>query len=208
VADVEDAGARAWQNQASAAGAVDKRGAAMIRFGCDSEDLSALLPMDFVRTYSDLVPSAGALAELEARFPGSQVMLGDRGLGDPTGRACWFDVERFALTPADMPGKLIAKAAQGITEIDIYGTVATLDEVVGRIGGHGWWRWYAYWGGGLHVPGHPLAQVQFASAGMLGGGVDLTAVHNDYYRPRAAEAYAIQPEIINDPGPVPPGAGG
>src|SRR6266702_3604286 len=137
----------------------------MIRLACDSDRLSSLVETPVVLTYSDLIPSIGVLDSLERRFPSSEIGLIDRGLGDPTGQATIANVEARSKTPAEMPGWLAAKTAQGWSCLTVYGKadiIAVVEHTAG-VHAHGWWRWFARWGSVLEVPGHPAAMLQFDS---------------------------------------------
>lgn len=150
-----------------------------IRWAADSQNLAALEELagiDFAMTYSDLFATHASVAAFRARMPGTQVLLGDRGLGDPTGLASWIDVERGARRPADVPGWLKEKRAHAVPGLTIYASLSAMSEVAAHAGETGWWRWYASWDAGLAVPGHPLAMLQFASDVMLGSDVDLSII--------------------------------
>jgi hypothetical protein len=160
----------------------------MIRFGCDSASLGALLPTDFVMPYADLIGTSQELAALRARFPRSELVFFDRGLGDPLGLATIIDVERGARLPRDCPDWFDERHAAGHKYLTVYASYARMPAVDQHMAGRGFWRFFAYWGNGLVVPGHPDAMIQFASGAMLGAKVDLTLVHNDAWHPRTPQA--------------------
>jgi hypothetical protein len=155
-----------------------------IRLACDSNNPDALIETDIVLTYSDLIPHEGAHQELKARFPRSVVELIDRGLGDPTGRATILDVERGARSPSQAPGWFDDKHQAGLRWLTVYASLVTMRQVDTAMGKRtGWWRWFAYWGNGLVVPGHDHAAIQFASDKMLGARVDLSLFPNPAWHP-------------------------
>lgn len=155
----------------------------MIRLGCDSSYLGGLIYTEFLFPYADLL-GGRALAQLQARFPGSVIVPIDRGLGDPLGLAGIIDVERFARTPADAPVWFDKQHAAGFQYLTVYASLDKMAEVAKRMGDRKWWRFYAYWQGGLHVAGHTDAMIQFASGAELGAPCDLTLVHNDRWHPQ------------------------
>lgn len=161
----------------------------LVRFAVDSDDPGSLFAADFVRTYADLIPTAAALADLQARFPDSVVELIDRGLGDPTGTANWFDVEPGALTAAQAADRIRAGHATGRQWLGAYCDEADLADVVAACQGLDYWHWIAA-PGSMVVPSHRDAQVQFVFAQMLGLHADLTVIWNPAYRPAAAAAPA------------------
>lgn len=156
-----------------------------LRFACDSDNLADLVGTDVVLTYSDLVKTADELQALERRFPGSEIGLFDRGLGDPTGQATIIDVERGARSAADVPHFLQEKTGQGWANPTVYLLPSSLGDVERAAGGAGWWRMFASFGAGLSVPGHPLAMVQFIDSTRIGAHIDLTVIHNPHWHPRA-----------------------
>jgi hypothetical protein len=156
----------------------------MIRFACDSNDLDALIETNIVLTYSDLIRTDQAHQELKARFPRSVVELIDRGLGDPTGRATIVDVERGAYGPAQAPGWFDRKHEAGLRWLTVYASLVNMRIVDTAMGNRtGWWRWFAYWGNGLAVPGYPHAAIQFAADRMLGARADLSLFPNPAWHP-------------------------
>jgi hypothetical protein len=155
-----------------------------LRFACDSDNLADLVGTDVVLTYSDLVRTDDELQVLARRFPGSDIGLIDRGLGDPTGQATIIDVESGARTAADVPGWLEEKTGQGWANLTVYLQPGSLDAVERAAGGAGWWRWFASWGAGLAVAGHPLAMVQFVDSARIGQHIDLSVIHNPHWHPR------------------------
>jgi hypothetical protein len=156
----------------------------MIRLACDSNDLGALIETPIVLTYTDLIPDDRAHKALKARFPQSVVELIDRGMGDPTGRATILDVETGAATPLHAVGWHAHQHAAGLRWLTIYATLdnmRTVEEIMSP--GDDWWRWFARWGNGLEIPGHPHAAIQFASDIMLGARVDLSLFPNPAWHP-------------------------
>lgn len=166
----------------------------MIRLACDSDNLDALLPTPVIMTYSDLIPSAGAMAGLHERFPRSVILLIDRGLGDPTGRASIADVERGALTVTQLPAWWDQKHAAQIPFLTVYASLDRIPEVDDALGtGRNHWRWIASWQAGIGVPAYPSAMHQFVNGKLLSARVDLSAVLNENYCPQA-----IVPQVFTD----------
>lgn len=153
-----------------------------VRLMCDSDTPAALLDTDVVATYADLVHDEQELAALRLRFTGNVVLI-DRGLGDPLGRAVIVDIERGARTLTDLPGWFAARDPANLGHLMVYGSQATLNAAEGVLRGRDWWRWFADWGVGLSMPGHPDAAIQFASGNMLGARVDLSLIHNPRWQP-------------------------
>jgi hypothetical protein len=173
------------EDLATTAAALPRR----VRFAMDSDELDALWPTDFVRTYADLIHDEAALTALRARFPDSIVELIDRGLGDPTGQANLFDVESGALTPQQAAERVRADQKAGKHWQTVYCSESNLPEVIDALHGTHYYNWIASWGR-MVVASHPTAQVQFADSGMLGVHADLTVIWDPSYRPTRAVAAA------------------
>lgn len=166
----------------------------MIRVMADSDQLDALhINVGIVATYSDLIHDFAAWA---GQHPGKSCVLIDRGLGDPTGQARIFDVERWSLTPADVKGRLEAKKAAGLSGLTVYANRSTMPQVDALNPGGGYYRWFATLDGSLAIPGFtPLetpAAVQAIPAAWTGLHVDLSLVFEDsfYPCPGTSNAYA------------------
>lgn len=160
-----------------------------LRWAADSEHLGALIELrgiDYAMTYADLFGDLATLDKFRARMAPTVVLLGDRGLGDPTGLATWCDVEAHANGPAGAAQFLATQRAGGKVDpgqLTIYTGMGQLAAVETACGPHGWWRWIARWGDGLTAPGHPMAMLQFASDTMLGAEVDLSIIRQPGWHP-------------------------
>jgi hypothetical protein len=160
----------------------------MDRLGYDSDvisDIPAGAAVAF--TYSDLVPTAQALHQLEARWP--VVVLIDRGMGDPTGQASVLDVEKGAATVAHAPGWYDERHKAGIKYLTIYCNRSTMPAVNAAMGSRSFYRWIATLDGTMVVGDHPSAMVQFAPAsaiGHFGTGhhADATIIRQDAWHPQ------------------------
>lgn len=164
----------------------------MIRLACDSDDLGALIETSVILTYADLITDTDTRQQLRARFPRSRLLFMDRGLGDPLKLATVWDVERGALTPDEVPERFDTAQAAGRQYLTGYVSLDRLPRLVEVMAGRPWWKWVALWGGGLEVPGHPFAMMQFASGKMLGAGVDLSVIRDDTWHP----------DVLTAPGPA------
>lgn len=172
----------------------------MIRLALDSDDPAALTGIvPFLFTYSDITSDA-ELAELRARFPASQVLLIDRGLGDPGRRATLADVETGALTPASLPGWLDER--RGTPFLTAYCNRNTLPAVVQAVGSRPCWHWVATLDGTCHIDGYPAlggpALVQILGEQQLGIHADLSIVLHDGWHPaRYLVSPAVAAELAN-----------
>lgn len=166
-----------------------------IRLAVDSDDLSALIPAPIIQTYSDLIPDFAALSVLRDRFKGSQVILIDRGLGDPTNTATTADFERGALTIAQARTLLTTWHEQRRPYITAYCDYDNLPALRDATDGLQRWQWTAYWGH-LQVPGEPTQMIQFASSGFLDAHVDLSLVYDDAWWPDPVKSTTL-PAIGN-----------
>lgn len=164
----------------------------MIRFACDSSALGNLIYTDFMLPYSDQLGPA-ELRQLTDRCPHSTIVPIDRGLGDRLGISAILDVERGAARPADAPVWFDSQQAAGLRFLTVYASLDKMPAVERAMGDRPFWRFYAYWQGGLHVPDHPFAMLQFASGAQLGADVDLSIVHDDAWHPRGRH---VPPAVI------------
>jgi hypothetical protein len=157
----------------------------MIRTALDSDDLSAFSPhVDFILTYSDLVPDAAAF---EAEHKGQRVVYLDRGNGDPGDKATIIDVERGTYNPSHVPAWYDYKAARKLPFLTYYCQRSTVAAVQAVIGGRHMYRHIATLDGSLNVPGFTLFEspdlVQAFPAAMLGIHADLSLVFCPTWRP-------------------------
>lgn len=164
----------------------------MIRFALDSDDLHAF-PVGvapILLTYSDLFPTRAELVMFEMKHPDSQVVLIDRGLGDPTGLASVADVERLAFTLADLRRWFERKKAAAVRFLTAYSDRNTLPSVDTVLAGLRPWHWVATLDGTVDIPSlaAPLERpglVQCFSAAMLGVPCDGSLILNDAWHPSA-----------------------
>jgi len=157
----------------------------MIRLAIDSDVLPGVagrFPLIF--TYSDLVPDYAAFA---ARYPSSEVVLIDRGLGDPTGLASVIDVETGARAPQDIPGWVRDKTSRDIRWLMVYCNRSNLDACRAAVRDRSVYWWVATLDGTLAIPpSMPLAgptMVQFAGENLTGVHCDVSLVLDEHYRP-------------------------
>lgn len=167
----------------------------MVRIMLDTDNLADLDGrFELLATYSDLVPDTAALAGLRARFPDSEIVLIDRGLGDPTGQASIADIEPGALGAGALPRWVAEKKAAGIRYLTGYCDRDNLPGVE-AIARHQIWHMVATLDGTCHIAGFtPMrgpAVVQILGEQQLGVHADLSLVLEDGWHPRdqpAAEA--------------------
>lgn len=155
----------------------------MIRGMLDSDQLAAIEPYGgLLASYADLVTPADV--ERIAKRGGELVVL-DRGLGDPHELASAVDVERGALTPQQAPGWYDKRRAAGITNLTVYCDVANLPAVNTAMGNRGFFRWVAKWSAPYVVPGfhglHGPAAIQIADANITGIHADFSIVLEDQW---------------------------
>jgi len=159
----------------------------MIRLMLDSDNLldlpAGIAPL--LATYSDLLPTHAALNQLADRHPDSEVILIDRGLGDPLGLASVADVETGSLSVSRIREWHSRKTAQHIQDITVYCSRDWLPAVEGALSGLAWFKWLATLDGTCALPGFtPLrapAAVQCFSAAMLGIHADGSLVLEDQW---------------------------
>jgi hypothetical protein len=135
-------------------------------------------------TYADLITQT-KLAVLEKDWP--RVVLIDRGLGDPLGKASVIDIERGTHGPADAPGWYDRQKRAGIRYLTVYCNRATLPAVNAAMGHRAYFRWIATLDGTAHIggftPGLGPAAVQTLGAAALGFHADLSLVLEPHWHP-------------------------
>lgn len=164
----------------------------------DSDDVTALTGhAELVATYADLVTNATLFRQ---SFPHSEVILIDRGLGDPTDEATVMDIETGALTIGDIPARYDRWHSQGRAYITVYCNRSNRPAVDQALGDRKAWHWEATLDGTVIVPeGVPLrkpAVVQCLTAGMLGLHADGNLVLEDGWHPRIIPA--VRSAVIRD----------
>lgn len=167
-----------------------------LRLMCDSDRPSELERAAFAATYSDLLPTQSHIDALQARLGATKLIIIDRGLGDPTGQASVADVERGAMTPADLPAWRERKRADLVSFITVYHSWSLLADVLAALGGEAMWHWIARWGH-LTATTPGLASVQFASASMLSSACDWSVVHDDRWHPEAGPGERVTAALAN-----------
>ncbi len=153
----------------------------MIRVMIDTDELSALTDeVELLATYADLVPDLEALQD---KYPHSQLVLIDRGHGDPQNLASVLDVERGLVNPGHVPEWLDRKERQGINYRTVYCNRSTLPDVDRAGANRTFYRWVATLDGTAHIEGFtPLeapAAVQVIGATALGYHADLSLVFDE-----------------------------
>lgn len=167
----------------------------MLRLACDSDILSDLQPTPLIFTYADLIRDAGALQALRARFPGSNIKLIDRGMGDPANVASAIrivDDETGANNSDEAAQKMLQWVKEGRLYVTGYANRSTLPSLFNAtravgLADHEWWRWIATLDGTMRVADHPDAMVQFTDAETAGLHVDFSIVWNPLYHPSAGQ---------------------
>ena len=161
-----------------------------IRVMLDTDTPLMLKPLAAIlATYADLIDAA-QLAQLEVAW--GQVVLIDRGLGDPLGKASVIDVEAHARGAAAVPGWYDAKHAAGVKHPTVYADRSTMPAVDTAAGARPISRWYATLDGTAfgpgHTPGIAPAAIQILGAAQLGYHADLSLVFEDGWNPAPAAA--------------------
>lgn len=154
----------------------------MVRIMFDSDDPGLLAELhragevQLAATYADLVTRG-----LAAQF-GHDLLVIDRGQGDPMHLATCGDFEPRALNPADAPGWWDAHHDRG--ELTVYANRSTMPSLIHALGPHRpAWRWWATLDGTMRIPANPTAMVQFAGEKMTGFHADATIIYNPHWRP-------------------------
>lgn len=159
----------------------------MIRFMLDSDNLSDLDPVaELLMTYSDLVSDP---ASLQKKLAPSKLILIDRGLGDPSGTASVFDIERGTLTIAQAVTEYDRKKSAGIEYLTVYGNRSNIGAIDEAFGNRKPWRIIATLDGTSHIAGiralHGPAAIQCLGADALGIHADGSLVFEDAWHPQA-----------------------
>jgi hypothetical protein len=149
-------------------------------FDSDNPEVLAQMRHDgeaeLVATYADLVTPA-----LAAQF-GADLLVIDRGNGDPHHLATAGDFERGALKPADAPGWWDEHHDRG--DLTVYADRSTMPALIRELGPHRpAWRWWATLDGTMRIPRNPGAMVQFAGTEQTGFHADATIIYNPRWRP-------------------------
>lgn len=152
------------------------------RLMCDSDDPGSLLPTDVAATYSDLFTSHKQVADLVESLPGTKIIFGDRGAGDPLGIASWLDSERGTLAAPDLPGKIRGMHDRGVRYVTVYHSMEAAARIEEHLSGLSYYQWVAWWG---HLAGaRPLHVArQFLPSNAIDVHVDLSVIHNDTWHP-------------------------
>lgn len=156
-----------------------------IRFMLDSDNIADLDPVaELLATYSDLVPDPKAL---QAKFPDNVIVLIDRGIGDPSGQASVFDIERGTMTIAQARAEYDRKHAAGVPYLTGYVNRTNLDAFDQAFKGTDVWRWIATLDGTSHIAGiralHQPAAIQCLPESDLGIHADGSLVFEDRWNP-------------------------
>lgn len=166
----------------------------MIRFGEDSDvidDLTGEASIVFV--YSDQVPDHNAYLALVHRFPQSEVVLIDRGLGDPTGLASVIDVENGAWAPGEARAWCERKQAAGVKYVTVYVNRSNIATVQADLHGITVYWWVATLDGTCHIEGFTALAgptlVQFATATMLGRNADGSLIFDHNWHPQPGNGH-------------------
>lgn len=142
---------------------------------------------ELLATYADLVTSQLQLDQLRRRFPDSELVFFDRGLGDPLDIATIADVEPLAMTIGQLPGWTARKRAAGKRYLTGYCDRNDL-AAVQAIMGHGLYHGVATLDGTCHVGGfqplHGPAFVQILGSDHTGIHANLSLVLEDGWHPR------------------------
>lgn len=151
-----------------------------IMFDSDNPDLLAQLHAEgqagLVATYADLVTKTMA-AQL-----GKDLLVIDRGAGDPHGLATCGDFERGTMNPAHAPAWWDTHHGRG--ELTVYADRSTMPGLIRALGpSRPAWRWWATLDGTMRIAANPRAMVQFAGAAMTGFHADATIIYNPRWRP-------------------------
>lgn len=159
-----------------------------IRFMLDSDvphDLTG--HAELIMTYSDLFPHP---AELRATFPNSEIILIDRGNGDPSGEATVMDIETGALTIGDAPSRYDTWRREKRKFITVYVNRQNMESVSQAMGDRPHFQGVATLDGTVTIPRfnplHTPAFVQCFRSDMLGMHGDGSLVLEDNWHPRPA----------------------
>ena len=163
-----------------------------VRIALDSDNLDVLVASKgvahFTLTYADLFASEKELAAFTAAVD-NWVVLIDRGLGDPLGKASVADEESFAITTGDLRRWYDQHEARDIEYLTIYHDRNSFVAVDQALSGLGFWNWVATLDGTAWVdlPGYtPLRRpglIQCLGASQTGIHADLSLVLNPGWHP-------------------------
>ena len=158
-----------------------------VRAACDTEHLDALVPMPVIFTYSDLFPHRDEYLALQDRLPHSDIVLGDRGLGDPTGLSTWCDVERFALKLEDAPRWHDRQHDAGHRDLTVYGSLDRYPAINHAMGDRPFYRFIAAWNN-ARLPDYPWAIVQVMPGTQINTRWDFDLIWDiNWHRPQAQQ---------------------
>lgn len=154
----------------------------MLRIMLDSDDVDLLAKLHddgeagLIATYADLVTPA-----LAAELRGDLLVI-DRGHGDPHGLATCADFERGALTATRAAEWWDAHHDRGA--LTVYANRSTMPSLIHALGPRRpAWRWWATLDGTMRIPANPRAMVQFAGSAMTGFHADATIIYTPRWRP-------------------------
>jgi hypothetical protein len=149
-------------------------------YDSDNPDLLAEMhragQLHLAATYADLVTRG-----LAAQFGGDLLVI-DRGHGDPMRLATCGDFERGALNPAGAPAWWDEHHGRG--PLTVYADRSTMPGLIRELGpGRPAWRWWATLDGTMRIPGNPRAMVQFAGTAQTGIHADATIIYHQAWKP-------------------------
>lgn len=163
-----------------------------IRTALDSDNLDALVLArgiaHFTLTYADLFDTEKELQAFTAEV-GNRVVLIDRALGDPLGRASIADDESFAITDGQLARWYDQREEAGTKFITVYTDRDNLAAADAALGARGHWRWVATLDGTawLNLPGYRALRrpglIQCLSSAMTGLPADLSLVLSSGWHP-------------------------
>ena len=173
----------------------------MIRVMLDTDQPEQLtgskIRAPILATYADLMGPPASLLDLRKEWP--QVVLIDRGLGDPRGLATVIDIERGTHGPGDAPAWYDRQHKAGLHHLTVYCDRAILPAVNAAMGARSYFRWVATLDGTAHVapftPGQGPAAVQILPADRLGFHADLSLVLEDWWHPAPAPRPPLPPDV-------------
>lgn len=158
----------------------------MMRVMLDSDRIDIILALNgaapLLATYSDLVPHPD---DLQKKLTHSKLVLIDRKLGDPSGKASVCDIEDTLFTPQEFPGWYDKKKAAGIEDLTAYVNRSNIAEVDKVAGNRSFFRWVSTLDGTCHIAGFPdlraPAAVQVLGSAQVGVHADLSLVYENQW---------------------------